>query len=694
MNFRRHFAAAMLLLAAAPAFGQGALLQGGPWQPGHLPQYVGQGSSQAVVQDGGGAGGGSVGVNPSEIGVTARGTGTPPYAGQGTGPFGTNICDYDAPTNNPSGYHFLCLSANAQGGGLLAYGAAGIAAPLPFSFNINGVPYQFPFSGGGGVTGRPIVILSSGQSNFVDAPPFAWRPDPNSTLWNFTGVDGNVGTAFAAISPTTANITWSIASAIATANPSRRVCLINVSFSGMSISHWLPGATSPNVYQNILNNIGPALAACGGATKIDLFEWWQGEGDTLPLNSNYIANFTTLMQRFWAAQISGVNWFPQETPVVIHSIASTAISGNPDGDHMNALLQGAVNADTDKRRYVYTADLPTAAYWDATNPGHMTGFGYYSAGVMSASAFLNGPGRNSLSSIVVDPASGSITFGNAGFSAAPFAINQNAVGATLPLTTATEQSAGPDGGSAFKLIDAFGGFTNYVGRRSNGTLGSPTALALGDLIVGLGAQGHDNAGYVVGNRASFSCFAAEAWSSASNHGTYCSVFNTLVGTNNLAEDIRFEPGALTIFGTTSGTFKLTVPAAAGTVTFDLSQLSGGWIPYTPTISSTAGSLASTGTTMTAVSGRFKQVGKQVTAEADATVTTVGTASGTWSATLPVAASGAAAFIGSSFEVSTTKGGSAFSFSSVPTLMGARAADGSSYWVVNYRVVMQLTYETP
>jgi hypothetical protein len=73
------------------------------------------------------------------------GTGTPPFAGTGTGPLGTNLCDYDAPITNPTGYHYLCLSPNAQGGGLIAYGAAGGATQLPLTAIINGVSYPFPF---------------------------------------------------------------------------------------------------------------------------------------------------------------------------------------------------------------------------------------------------------------------------------------------------------------------------------------------------------------------------------------------------------------------------------------------------------------------------------------------------------------------------------------------------------------------
>lgn len=158
-----------LALALFPslAFAQGALLQGGPWTPGHMPQYVGQGSGQAVVSDGGAASGGAIGANVGEIGVVARGTGTAPYAGQGTGPYGTNICDYDAPTSNAAGYHYLCFSANAQGGALLAYGSAGAATPGNLQFIVNGAAYTFPFTGSGGGN-----VVGPGSSTVNDIATF------------------------------------------------------------------------------------------------------------------------------------------------------------------------------------------------------------------------------------------------------------------------------------------------------------------------------------------------------------------------------------------------------------------------------------------------------------------------------------------------------------------------------------------
>jgi hypothetical protein len=145
-------------MAAGAAFGQSALLQGGPFTPGRAPMYVGQGFSQPIVQDSGPAAGGGPGVGLSELGLTVRGTGTPPYANAGSGFDGTNFCDYDAPTTNPTGYHFFCISPNAQGGGLMAYGAAGGASALPFQFSVNGVLYTFPYAVGGIVGPATTVV--------------------------------------------------------------------------------------------------------------------------------------------------------------------------------------------------------------------------------------------------------------------------------------------------------------------------------------------------------------------------------------------------------------------------------------------------------------------------------------------------------------------------------------------------------
>ena len=128
----------LALLAPVTAWAQGALLQGGPVAPGRVPMYLNSGSSQAMVQDSGPAGGGPTGLGLSELLLQARGPGPGPYAGLGSGPLGTNLCSYDGPINSPGGYHYICLSPNAQGGALLATGAGGGAAQIPFILDVNG----------------------------------------------------------------------------------------------------------------------------------------------------------------------------------------------------------------------------------------------------------------------------------------------------------------------------------------------------------------------------------------------------------------------------------------------------------------------------------------------------------------------------------------------------------------------------
>lgn len=159
MRAIRWLLAAALLLAPSVALAQSTLLQAGTFTGGHAPMYVGPaGQSQAIVQDSGTAAGGGVGLGFSELLLTARGTGTAPYASQGTGILGTNFCSYDAPTTNATGYHYLCFSPNAQGGGLIAYGAGGTATALPLQFIVNGTTYQFPFTTSGVIGPATTVV--------------------------------------------------------------------------------------------------------------------------------------------------------------------------------------------------------------------------------------------------------------------------------------------------------------------------------------------------------------------------------------------------------------------------------------------------------------------------------------------------------------------------------------------------------
>lgn len=278
MKMRRWIAALWLLgLSALPAFGQGTVLQGGPWQPGHVPQYVGQGSSQAVVQDGGGAGGGAVGVNPAEIGITARGSGAVPYVGQGSGPFGTIFCANDAPINNPTGYHFICLSPNAQGGGLIAYGAGGIAAPLPLQFNVNGVFYPFP-----GVAppvtsapsldpgGRLTALLSTPvpASSVVASTFLYYAPYKGVTVPLYTAGTGMRPLPFTASDTDTVGLTLTLGSNWASGSIYDAYAYVNGSQAGLCSSpDWATGAIAGS------NAVGASFRGAGaGSAEQQLFK--------------------------------------------------------------------------------------------------------------------------------------------------------------------------------------------------------------------------------------------------------------------------------------------------------------------------------------------------------------------------------------------------------------------------------------
>lgn len=139
-GFWRGLTATLVALAASSAvLAQGAIQQSGPVTFGHVPVWF----SNGVVGDGGGASGnGPV----RDFGVVGQGSGSAPYINSGTGPLGSNLCAYDAPSNSANGYHYLCLNPNNGAGGVISYGAGGIAAQLPLYININGVTSQLPGS--------------------------------------------------------------------------------------------------------------------------------------------------------------------------------------------------------------------------------------------------------------------------------------------------------------------------------------------------------------------------------------------------------------------------------------------------------------------------------------------------------------------------------------------------------------------
>lgn len=185
--------AALLLAVIAPSVhAQNVPLQGGPWTPGHMPMYSVSGQSQPVVQDSGPAGGGAVGLGLSEflqVNRPGNGVTTAPYANSGNGPLATHNCFYDAPTTNATGYHYLCLDANAQGGGLLTYGAGGTAAALPLQIISNGLPW-LPSSGGLGLPHvanlTALKSLAGGAFATINRDGYMTAGDGGAAVYNWS----------------------------------------------------------------------------------------------------------------------------------------------------------------------------------------------------------------------------------------------------------------------------------------------------------------------------------------------------------------------------------------------------------------------------------------------------------------------------------------------------------------------------
>src|SRR6185295_9462118 len=248
----------------------------------------------------------------------------------------------------------------------------------------------------------PIVILATGQSNFVQAPSYTWTPASNIYSWTFNGsitfVDGAVGDAFLPLTTKYGTIIRqpeAFASALGLLFPGRKIYVINISIGSQPISQWLTGASAPDMFANIVANMTPALAAIG-VSKIDIMLWWEGENQSLTSQELYVDNFNTMMARFQAQ-----SWFPSYTPVIMYGIAPTSISTLPYSDTTNSKLQMAARQNSDVRRFVYTAVLGSSIWLDTL---HFNGVGHFSAANLAVSAYLNGDTH--LPS--VDPVSGSL----------------------------------------------------------------------------------------------------------------------------------------------------------------------------------------------------------------------------------------------------------------------------------------------
>ncbi len=102
---------------------------------------------------------------------------------------------------------------------------------------------------------------------------------------------------------------------------------------------------------------------------------------------------------------------------------------------------------------------------------------------------------------------------------------------------------------------------NFIGRRAEGTLASPSALLLNDNFFALQGRGYGATGFSSSSRAYIKFFAAQNWTDAAQ-GSYISLATTPLNTAATVEAMRILPGGQVGVGTTTPDQMLTV---AGTI---------------------------------------------------------------------------------------------------------------------------------
>lgn len=336
------------------------------------------------------------------IGATGPGGATGPAGATGaTGPAGNGATGATGPAGatGPTGATGPAGSTGPTGpAGIGATGATGPAGATGATG---------PTGPGGGVDTPPIVILATGQSNFTLIFSEAWDPPTNLQLWNWdpnVNDDGDVGTAFAAMSNTTIAVPWLFAAEVAKANPTREVRLINISFAGEAIAKWISGATAPDAYGAIRANVTTALSALG-VSSIDCMIWWQGESDASGASTTYVANWQTVHAQFLAE-----TWFPVSTPVVVMGLSEVSATWRDYTKNLAALAA----LDPDRVIFCRTGLLPSS-YWNSTFTFHIEANGAHQAAKLAYNSLVAGGMRANIQNMLVDPVTGNLRFGGTTF---------------------------------------------------------------------------------------------------------------------------------------------------------------------------------------------------------------------------------------------------------------------------------------
>ncbi len=193
----------------------------------------------------------------------------------------------------------------------------------------------------------------------------------------------------------------------------------------------------------------------------------------------------------------------------------------------------------------------------------------------------------------------------------------------------SDASAGSLAETTYSPTASTGG--NVLVRRARGTLASPTAVQLDDLIGTIGGRGYGATAFASATRGNMRFYAAENWTDAAQ-GTYLSFRTTPIGGLLTAEMLRIADNGVATF-----TSSVSASNLSGTNTGDVTLGTANGLSFTGVSQVLNLALSSTGTTGALSSTDWNTFnGKQAAGSYITALTGDGAASGPGSATLTLA----------------------------------------------------------
>lgn len=206
------------------------------------------------------------------------------------------------------------------------------------------------------------------------------------------------------------------------------------------------------------------------------------------------------------------------------------------------------------------------------------------AGAISSTTSITSPslfgGSSASGNITIDSTSNSTkgnillapNGGNVGIGisspGAKLSVSSNS-SSTTPISNTLLHLMGGDGNNSSVLIDSANISPKYIGRRSQGTMASPTAVTNGNYLLDIQAAGYGATGFS-STRASISLATSENWTDTAQ-GTQILFSTTGAGTTTMSERMRITSSGNIGIKTQNPAAALEVASGGTTATYGLSQ---------------------------------------------------------------------------------------------------------------------------